>query len=156
MRWRNFQGMICVCSHHAPHVGLPEVDRVGFWQELVVVARLVRSTMDIPLLIAGDANVWHPEFSLGRSADWMALFHVLSQVVKLWWTSCTRSSWPFCLGTLSDVLPHESVCMAHSRGPHSIPGCADHIPSDSALGPAVLLVALARPRRQALPHAPPS
>ena len=40
-------------------------------------------------------------------ADWMALFHVMSQVVKLWWTSCTRSSWPFCLGTLyvSDVLP---------------------------------------------------
>ena len=39
--------------------------------------------------------------------DWMALFHVLSQVVKLWWTSCTRSSWPFSLGTLhvSDVLP---------------------------------------------------
>ena len=39
--------------------------------------------------------------------DWMALFHLLSQVVKLWWTSCTRSSWPFCPGTLhvSDVLP---------------------------------------------------
>ena len=37
----------------------------------------------------------------------MALFHVLSQVVKLWWTSCTRRSWPFCLGTLhvSVVLP---------------------------------------------------
>ena len=67
MRWRNFQGMICVCSHYAPHIGLSEVDRVGFWQELIVVARHVRSTKDLPLLIAGDANVWHPEFSLGRS-----------------------------------------------------------------------------------------
>ena len=44
-----------------------EGDRVRFWQKLIVVARHVRSTVDLPLLVAGDANVWHPEFSLGRS-----------------------------------------------------------------------------------------
>ena len=178
--------------------------------------------MDLPLLVTGDANVWHPEFSLGRSRsqddlivplvdllvsscgfalinprdqathdagaaldlvfvsadcpstlrihdgigccvvrrvhpvelqndsrrphvgsliceigrqlsfeptsisangavmsvpDWMALFHVLSQVMKLWWTSCTRSSWPFCLGTLhvSNVLPN---ALNFHGGPH--------------------------------------
>ena len=66
--------MICVCSH----VGLLEVDRVGFWQELIVVARHVRSTIHPPLLIAGDANVWHPEFSLGRSRS-------QDDLIVFWW-----------------------------------------------------------------------
>ena len=54
--------------------------------------------------------------------NWMALFHVLSQVVKLWWTSCTRSSWPFCPGTLhvSDVLP-DAVSL--HGGPQSAMPC---------------------------------
>ena len=47
IRWRNFQGIMCVCSHNASHVGLSEVDR--------------------PLIVVGDANIWYPEFSLGRS-----------------------------------------------------------------------------------------
>ena len=68
MQWRNYRDMMCVCDPTMlPTLGSSEVDRVGFWHELIVVARHVRSTKDLPLLIAGDANVWRPEFSLGRS-----------------------------------------------------------------------------------------
>ena len=88
MRWRNFQGIRYVCSDDAPHFGLPEVDRVVFWQELVFFARHVRSTMDLPLLV-GDANVWHPEFSLGCSRD---LIVPLVDLVSFVWARADQSA----------------------------------------------------------------
>ena len=38
-----------------------------FWQEFVAVARRVHIEVRLPMIIAGDANVWHPHFTLGRS-----------------------------------------------------------------------------------------
>ena len=66
MRWRVVENAVCICSFHAPHAGLPEGDRVAFWQDLLQVARHVRATSDLPMILAGDANVWHPHFELGR------------------------------------------------------------------------------------------
>ena len=59
MRWRIFG-----C---APHPGIDLNVRVAFWQELTATVRHVRSTVDLPMVIAGDANVRHPYFSLDRS-----------------------------------------------------------------------------------------
>ena len=67
MRWRTFGESVCVCSFYAPHPGIDVNVRVAFWQELTATVRDVRSTVDLPMVIAGDANVWLPYFSLGRS-----------------------------------------------------------------------------------------
>ena len=56
-----------VCSFYAPHPGIDVNVRVAFWQELTATVRHVRSTVDLPMVIAGDANVWLPYFSLSRS-----------------------------------------------------------------------------------------
>ena len=54
VRWRVFFNNVwCICSYYAPHAGLPQETRVSFWRDFVV--------------IAGDANVWHPHFNLSRS-----------------------------------------------------------------------------------------
>ena len=50
-----------------PHPGIDVNVRVAFWQELLATVKHVRSTIDLPIVIAGDANVWLPCFSLGRS-----------------------------------------------------------------------------------------
>ena len=42
MRWRIFGGVACVCSFYAPHVGIPEADRVSFWPNLIEATRHVR------------------------------------------------------------------------------------------------------------------
>ena len=67
MRWRKFGSSVCVCSFYAPHPGISESVRVAFWQELVVSAKHVRTTVDLPMVVANDVNVWHPHFNLGRS-----------------------------------------------------------------------------------------
>ena len=67
VRWRIFAGVVCVCSFYAPHAGIAEAERVQFWQELVVMARRVHIEVRLPMIVAGDANVWHPHFNLGRS-----------------------------------------------------------------------------------------
>ena len=64
MRWRTFGESVCVCSFYAPHPGIDVNVRVA---ELTATVRHVRSTVDLPMVIAGDANVWFPYFSLGRS-----------------------------------------------------------------------------------------
>ena len=66
MRWRVVENAVCICSFYAPHAGLPEGDRVAIWQDLLQVARHVRATSDLPMILVGDANVWHPHFKLGR------------------------------------------------------------------------------------------
>ena len=65
MRWRIFGESVCVCSFYAPHPGIDE--NVAFWQELTATVTHVRSTVNLPMVIAGDANVWDPYFTLGRS-----------------------------------------------------------------------------------------
>ena len=65
-RWRVVDNSVCICSFYAPHAGLPEGERVAFWQELLQSARHVRATSNFPMILAGDANVWHPHFNLGR------------------------------------------------------------------------------------------
>ena len=67
MRWRTFGESVCVCSFHAPHPGIDANVHVVFWQKLTATVRHARSTVDLPMVIAGDANVWLPHFSLGRS-----------------------------------------------------------------------------------------
>ena len=47
--------------------GYPEAERVQFWQELVAMAKRVHIDVRLPMIVAGDANVWHPHFTLGRS-----------------------------------------------------------------------------------------
>ena len=64
-RWGVVDNSVCICSFYAPHAGLPEGERVAFWQELLS-ARHVRATSNLPMILAGDANVWHPHFNLGR------------------------------------------------------------------------------------------
>ena len=53
VRWRVFAGAVCVCSFHAPHAGIGEVDRVQFWQELVDDG-------------SAHGSCWRPHFHLGR------------------------------------------------------------------------------------------
>ena len=97
-------------------------------------------------------------------ADWMALFpcDVASREVVVdwlyqkfldnlfWHAPCQRCS--LRRSQLSWWTPEcFATCVARNG---VITVCSDHIPSDSALGPSVLLVALARPCCQVLPHAP--
>ena len=62
-----FAEVVCVCSFYAPQTGIIEAERVQFWQEFVAVARRVQIEVRFPMIIAGDANVGHPHFTLGRS-----------------------------------------------------------------------------------------
>ena len=77
VRWRIFAGVVCVCSFDAPHAGLAEAERVQFWQELVAMARRVHIEVRLPMIVAGDANVWHPHFTLGRSRSATRALHRL-------------------------------------------------------------------------------
>ena len=67
VRWRVFNNSWCVCSFYAPHAGMPQELRVEFWRDFVAIARRVFCTVELPMVIAGDANIWHPHFNLGRS-----------------------------------------------------------------------------------------
>ena len=67
VRWRVVQGKVCICSFYAPHAGFSEGDRISYWRDLLASARHVHSTMSLPTIMAGDANVWHPHFNLGRT-----------------------------------------------------------------------------------------
>ena len=49
-----------MCSFCTPHAGIAEADRVQFWEELVAMARRVHVEVRLPMIVAGDANVWHP------------------------------------------------------------------------------------------------
>ena len=61
--WRVFFCVFILC----PQPGIDENVRIAFWQELTATVRHVRSTVDLPMVIAGNANVWHPHFTIGRS-----------------------------------------------------------------------------------------
>ena len=58
VRWRSFNNSWCVCSNYTPHAGLPQELRVNFWRDFVVTARHVQDTAGLPLIIAGDANIF--------------------------------------------------------------------------------------------------
>ena len=74
LRWRVFDRSWCICSFYAPHVGLPVGIRVTFWREFVHRATHIHSSLGLPMVIPGDANVWHPHFRLRtRSCDAMIL-----------------------------------------------------------------------------------
>ena len=65
--WRLVSGLVCVCSFYAPHVGMDDQFRSLFWQELVASVKHTQRTLpDTPIVLSGDANVWWPEFHLGR------------------------------------------------------------------------------------------
>ena len=59
---------LCVCAHSV-HLTLvfAEAERVQFCEELVAMAKRVHVEVRLPMIVAGDANVWHPYFNLGRS-----------------------------------------------------------------------------------------
>ena len=61
----SFARNACVRSSYAPRAGFVKAERVQFWRELVAMARRVR--VRVPVIVVGDANVWHPYFTLGRS-----------------------------------------------------------------------------------------
>ena len=67
VRWRVFNNAWCICSYYAPHAGLPQETRVSFWRDFVAVAQRVQNAVSVPMIIARDANVWHPHFNLSRS-----------------------------------------------------------------------------------------
>ena len=69
-------------THIMRHVG---VNVCSFWQELVTMARRVHIEVRLPMIVAGDANVWHPHFTLGRSrsAD-----HMIVPFIDLLISSC--------------------------------------------------------------------
>ena len=67
IRWRLVSGLVCVCSLYAPHIGVDDQFRSLFWQELVASVKHTQWTLpDTPIILSGDANVWWPEFHLGR------------------------------------------------------------------------------------------
>ena len=66
VRWRSFNNSWYVCSHCAPHAGLPQELRVNVWRDFLVTARPVRDSTGLPL-IAGDVDIWHPHFTGSRS-----------------------------------------------------------------------------------------
>ena len=58
---------VAVASFYAPHVGCPDIDRLQFWQRLYVSIQMVTHEFpEVPLLIAGDSNVWFPGLVNGR------------------------------------------------------------------------------------------
>ena len=59
VRWRVFAGAVCVCSFYAHHAGIGEVTSP-------VLAGVGGRCQTGPH-VAGDANVWHPHFHLGRA-----------------------------------------------------------------------------------------
>ena len=68
LRWRLISGSLCVCSFYAPHAGIPSDTRIQFWRTLAAsVHRVSQLHSGIPLLLAGDSNIWFPFFQLGRS-----------------------------------------------------------------------------------------
>ena len=107
MRWRLVSGSLCVCSYYAPHAGSGD-SRIQFWEDLVASVRLIARVFPVyPFLSSGDANVWWPDFCLGRtrSCD-RVIFPFI--VALLWSTPLTapptlqvlRSSWSLCPATL--------------------------------------------------------
>ena len=67
LRWRLVAGAICVCSFHAPHVGIALGVRVAFWRNLAATVQQVSQVHShCSLLLAGDSNIWFPTFELGR------------------------------------------------------------------------------------------
>ena len=58
-----FNNAWCICSYYAPHAGLPQETRVIFWRDFVAVAQCVQNAVSVPMVIAGDANVWHPHLT---------------------------------------------------------------------------------------------
>ena len=69
MRWRVFENSVCICTFYARHAGLPEGERGACWQDLLQVARHVRAMSDLPMMLAGDANVWHHFASRGGADE---------------------------------------------------------------------------------------
>ena len=68
LRWRLISGSLCVCSFYAPHAGIPSDTRIQFWRTLAAsVHHVSQLHSGIPLLLAGDSNIWLPFFQLGRS-----------------------------------------------------------------------------------------
>ena len=59
-RWHAFSGSWYIYSYYVPHAGIPQDERVRFWRDFVV-------NLGLPMIIAGDANVWMPHFNLSRS-----------------------------------------------------------------------------------------
>ena len=52
----------------APHAGIPSDTRIQFWRTLAAsVHHVSQLHSGIPLLLAGDSNIWFPFFQLGRS-----------------------------------------------------------------------------------------
>ena len=62
------QVFFCVCSFYAPHVGIAVDAGVEFWRTLAgSVHRVSHTHPGLPMLLAGDSNVWLPPFQFGRS-----------------------------------------------------------------------------------------
>ena len=97
--------VLCAC--------LPEGERVAFWQELVEVARHVRAISDLPVNLAGDANVWPSHFQVGRHRAVDDALIVL--FVDLLLSSC---------GLVLSNLPHQVVLVLLLV---SLPQCASTV-----------------------------
>ena len=57
-------GSWCICSFYAPHAGVPIDARLSFWRNFVHNATRIHHSVGLPMIIAGDANVWYPHFRL--------------------------------------------------------------------------------------------
>ena len=59
---------LSVSAHSTLHMfGIPSNTRIQFWRTLATVHRVSQLHSSIPLLLAGDSNIWFPFFQLGRS-----------------------------------------------------------------------------------------
>ena len=59
------------------------IDRMSYWRDLLASARHVHSTMNLPMIMASDANVWHPQCNLGRSLSVGALIPFVDLLASL-------------------------------------------------------------------------
>ena len=126
-------------------------------------AKHVDSTMSLPMIMAGDANVWHPHFNLGRTRSVDAL---IIPFVDLLASSCglrlcnPRDQATHLAGAALDLVFISSPCEAVVRV-HNGVSCCSEVPSCcTLLGSDHFLCVAAtqltwRPPLEAGPRLPP-
>ena len=120
VRWRVFGGSWCICSFYAPHAGVGLDAKLSFWRDFVHRATHIHQSMGLPMIIAGDANVWHPHFRMRtRTCDSLVL-----PSVDLLISSCNVEIWnpreqdtQFFIGAhaAEDIVTSQKIPPAASR-----------------------------------------
>ena len=135
LRWRLVSGSLCVCSFHAPHAGIASDTRIQFWRTLAAsVHRVSQLHTGIPLLLAGDSDMWFPFFQLGRSRQADAPLLPVVQEILQSHSLVFRN--PSLIFQLTVVVPLWTSFSQHHSGSHCCslaPLCRSLLSSDHML-----------------------